>query len=138
MLNEGADTDTVTLQLALGKYGAKRPTAAAVPKVYSERFRNRFVGQSSKADTSPQCSFEAADICVPFYIYDIKNDTKVEDIVAYIKHKTKLEVSLQKVHFEQNTGYSAYRFLIPKRYLHVFMAEDFWPPVIRFTSPIFL
>ena len=134
MLNERGTAETVTLEKASGRDRAKRPTTAAVPNVNSERFQNRFVEKSSKTDTTPRCSFEAADIRVPFYVYDVKHGTKVEDIVAYIKHKTKLEVSLQKIHCKGKSSYSAYRFLIPKRYLNTFMNKDFWPPVIKFGS----
>lgn len=101
-------------------------------KIQRRRLRNRFVGLKGKADILPQCTFKAADVNVPFYIYNVNKDTKMEDIVTYIKSKTNVEVVLRKIDMKRNKGYAAYKFLIPKHELNVFMDVNLWPAGVSF------
>lgn len=106
-------------------------------KVQRKRLQNRFVGLKGRAETSPQCSFKAADVTVPFYIYNVDIETETKDIISYIKSKTNVEVSLKKMDMKRSKGYAAYRFFIPKRKLNVFMDENLWPSGISFRKFVY-
>ncbi|XP_059054715.1 uncharacterized protein LOC131848795 [Achroia grisella] len=101
-------------------------------KVQRKRYRNRFIGLKGKAELLPNCSFKAADIDIPFYIYNVNKETRVEDIAVYIKNKTSVSVSLLKIDMKINKEYAAYKFMIPKSKLNVFMNENLWPDGIAF------
>lgn len=97
-----------------------------------KRLKNRFVGKKGKADINPDCGFKAADINIPFYIYNVDKNASIDDIDKYIKTKTNVQVSLERVNMKQNKEYTAYKFLIPKQKLSVFMDENLWPSGVSF------
>lgn len=39
--------------------------------VQRKRLRNRFIGMKGKAELIPECNFKAAEVNIPFYIYNI-------------------------------------------------------------------
>ncbi|XP_059062198.1 uncharacterized protein LOC131855009 [Achroia grisella] len=101
-------------------------------KVQRKRYRNRFIGLKGKAEILPNCTFKAADVSIPFYIYNVNKETRMEDITTYIKNKTSVSVLLLKIDMKFNKEYAAYKFMIPKSKLNVFMNENLWPDGIAF------
>lgn len=56
----------------------------------------------------------------------------VADIEKYIKCKTDIDVTLQKIDMKRKKDYSAYKFLIPKHKLSMFMDENLWSDGVSF------
>ncbi|CAK1594993.1 unnamed protein product [Parnassius mnemosyne] len=96
------------------------------------RLRNRFMAKKGKADLEVDCGFKAADVKIPFYIYNVDKNACVDDISKYIMSKTSVEVALERVNMRQKKEYEAYKFLIPKHKLSVFMDENIWPQGVSF------
>lgn len=124
-------SDVLREGLQHGDWKNKSPNEGWV-KVQRKRMQNRFIGMKGKAEVGPQSTFRAAEVNVPFYIYNVNRDTSMDDIVSYIKSKTDVDVSLKKIDMKRNKGYAAYKFSIPKQKLTVFMNEDLWPAGVSF------
>lgn len=114
-----------------GKWKEEKPTEDWI-LVQRKRLRNRFVGMKGKANTAPECNFKAAEVRIPFYIYNIDKASSMVDIANYINCKTGLEVKLQQVNMKLDKQYVAYKFLIPREKLSVFMDENLWPSGVSF------
>lgn len=100
--------------------------------VQKRQLRNRFVGMKGKADITSDCKFKAAEVKIPFYIYNIHKESCVTDIKNYIKSKTSVDVVLQHIEMKLAKDYVAYKFFIPKNKLPVFMDENLWPSGVSF------
>ncbi|KPI95839.1 hypothetical protein RR46_11552 [Papilio xuthus] len=66
-------------------------------KVQRKRLRNRFMGKTGRATIQPGNNFKAAEIKIPIYIYNVSKDVTVCDINDYIKTKTQIDVSIEKM-----------------------------------------
>lgn len=97
-----------------------------------QRKRNKFIGKKGTADVMTECKFKAADINIPFYIYNISKECPSTDIADYIKCKTGIEVSLERINMKLRKDYEAYKFMIPKSTLPIFMDQKLWPSGISF------
>lgn len=100
--------------------------------VQRKRNKNKFIGKKGTADVTSEYKFKAANINIPFYIYNVSKDCSATDITAYIKCKTGVEVNLDKMDMKQKKDYEAYKFMIPKDKLSIFMNENLWPSGISF------
>ncbi|XP_063372941.1 uncharacterized protein LOC134660983 [Cydia amplana] len=96
------------------------------------RLKNKFIGNRGKATTNPSTKFKAADIKVPIYIYDVAKDTAMNDILDYIKSKTNVAVTLEKINMRRQKDYNAFKVYVPKHKLNIFLHDDFWPEGIAF------
>lgn len=100
--------------------------------VQRKRFRNRIVGKKGTANTDPNGKFKAADINVPLFIYNVDKSTAESDIIAHVYNKTQQNVTLQKLNLKFDKGYNAFKILVPKSKLDVFLGESFWPEGVLF------
>ncbi|XP_026744669.1 uncharacterized protein LOC113506004 [Trichoplusia ni] len=94
--------------------------------------KNRFIGIKGKAMRLSECKFKAAEIKIPFYIYNVHKDASPQDINEYVFARTNVEITPEKMIMKQAKGYEAYKFLIPKDKLCVFMDENLWPDGVSF------
>lgn len=100
--------------------------------VQKRRLRNRFVANRGKAIVGPDVNFKAADIKIPIYIYNVAKDVPMCDIASYICSKTNLTVDLEKMSMKVPKAYDAYKVLVPKHKLEIFLKNDFWPEGIAY------
>ncbi|XP_073947100.1 uncharacterized protein [Choristoneura fumiferana] len=101
-------------------------------KVQRKRLKNRFMGHQGKAIVSSDTKFRAADIRVPLYIYNVSKEVSVCDIVGYIKSKSNITVTLDKVTMKMEKDYDAYKVFVPKLKIGIFLKDDFWPDGIAY------
>lgn len=118
---------------------AREPGAWKLPQksddwilVQRNRYKNRFIGKKGVAITTPECKFRAADIKVPFFINHVNKETSSNDIVDYIRSKTNLTVTMEKLKRKEEKDYDAYKMFVPKHKADLFMADDIWPEGITF------
>ncbi|CAG4975729.1 unnamed protein product [Colias eurytheme] len=90
---------------------------------------NRFIGNQGKGAVIPDNKFKAADIKIPFYIYNVDMAATSKDIADYVLSRTQVMISPEKISMKKSKGYEAYKFLIPRVKLPVFMNENIWPEV---------
>ncbi|KAJ2951694.1 hypothetical protein O0L34_g13856 [Tuta absoluta] len=119
------------LRQSTGTWKPEKPKESWV-LVQKKRLKNKFIGMKGKADIGSDCTFKAAQIQVPFYIYNIDKDSPIADITNYIKRKTDVSVKLQKIEMKLVREYVGYKFFIPKDKLAVFMDENLWPSGVSF------
>ena len=100
--------------------------------VRRKRNKNKFVGKKGTAIISTESKFKAANRSIPFYIYNVSKDCPSTVITEYIKCKTGVDVNLEKTSMKLEKEYEAYKFLIPKDTLSMFMDENMWPSGISF------
>lgn len=100
--------------------------------VQRRRLRNRFFAHTGKAILNPEASFRAAVTQIPIYIYNVAKDVPVCDIQNYIASKTEVTVLLEKVNMKIPKSYDAYKVLVPKEKLDIFLNDDFWPEGIAY------
>lgn len=100
--------------------------------VRRKRNKNKFIGKKGIADVTTECKFKAASTKIPFYIYNVSKECQPADIIEYIKCKTDIEVKLEQINMKLKKDYEAYKFLIPKETLSIFMNENLWPSGISF------
>lgn len=90
------------------------------------------MGQKGRASTAPDVKFKAAVIKVPVFISNVCKETSEQDIMSYIKDKTKEEVSLKKIKMKSDRKYNAYKLFVSKDKLDLFLNDEFWPDGITF------
>lgn len=91
----------------------------------------RYLGEKGKAETSTS-SFKAAEKMTPIFITNVHNDTVESDIVDYIKSKTQVTVSLEKINTKKILNHKAYKFFVPETKVTEFLDENIWPDGIIF------
>ncbi|CAG5036604.1 unnamed protein product [Parnassius apollo] len=57
--------------------------------------------KKGKADLELDCGFKAADVKIPFYIYNGDKNGSEEDTSKYMMSKTSVEVALERVNMRQ-------------------------------------
>lgn len=95
--------------------------------VQRKRYRNRMEGVTGRATVQPGDKFTPADLKIPLFVSNVQNDKLEKDIVDYIYTKTKEKVQLQKIKMKTKRGYNAYKIMVTKHMLHVFLKDEFWP-----------
>lgn len=101
-------------------------------EVQRNRYKNRFIGRKGVAVPSAECKFRAADIRLPLFINNVDKAASPADIAHYIKEKTQVCVSLERVIMKQNKDYDAYKMFVPRHKLTLFMDDKIWPEGISF------
>ncbi|KAJ8720777.1 hypothetical protein PYW08_006242 [Mythimna loreyi] len=99
--------------------------------VQRKRHRNRFLSKKGTC-TEIVDSFRAANISVPLFINNVHMETCEKDIIDYIKCKTNVEVTLQKIDSKQQKQYNSYKMYVPKEKLSLFLDCSLWPDGIAF------
>lgn len=101
----------------------------------SRESRERFIGKKGKAIDS-NSKFKAAVINIPLFIYNVSKETTANDISEYIKDKTQISVSPEKVSMKNSKMYDSYKIMIPKHKLSLFDNDSLWPDGIFFRKYI--
>lgn len=100
--------------------------------VQRKRLRNRFIGESGRAVTKPECNFKAAPTKVPLFIYNIDKEVSALDITHYLQNKTQMVVDVEEVSVRKDKNYAAYKIFVPKHKLPVFLDSNLWPVGVAF------
>lgn len=100
--------------------------------VQRRRHRNRL--QTSRGEAKPELDskFIAANLKVPLFINNVNKSTTAQDISSYILRRTEVEVSLEKINPRTDREYDAYKVIVPKSKLPMFMDVKLWPDGITF------
>lgn len=101
-------------------------------QVQRKKYRNRFIGQKGKAVTESKDKFKAAETKVPLFISNVNKNTSENDIIDYIRSKTKEEVSVEKVSSMKERPYNSYKLIVSKNRVDTFLCDSFWPDSITF------
>ncbi|KAL4718508.1 hypothetical protein ACJJTC_010669, partial [Scirpophaga incertulas] len=109
-----------------------RPVDDGYILVQKRRLRNRFLGKTGNAVVDTSSNFKAADIKVPIYIYNVSKETTVCDIKQYIKTKTNLDINLEKMNMRMKKDYNAFKILVPKIKVDMFLSDSFWPDGVNY------
>lgn len=100
--------------------------------VQRKRYRNRLETSKGEAIVEAENKFKAADIKVPLFINNVDKCASAIDISNYISLKTNVEVSLEKIKSKQVREYDAYKIMVPRSKLSIFMDAKLWPDGISF------
>lgn len=100
--------------------------------VQRKRLRNRIVGKMGNAAPEPNGKFKAAEIKIPLFIYNIDKSVTEEDICNHIYNKSQSHVPVQKLNMKLDRGYSAFKVMVPKHKIDLFLSEHFWPDGVLF------
>lgn len=115
-----------------GEWKAQNTRTNEWVTVQKRRYRNRFAGKTGKAAMDNSEKFKAAEIKIPLFISNVNKETAEEDICEYIKNKTSEVVSLEKIKMKKERPYNAYKMLVNKNKLEIFLDDQFWPDGITF------
>lgn len=115
----------------LGKWKLDKPSEEWT-LVQLKRLKNKIVGKMGSAATELSGNFKAADINIPLFIYNVNKSTTESDITTHVHNKTQINVSLKKIDLKIDRGYNAYKLLVPKTKLNMFLNEKFWPEGVLF------
>lgn len=63
---------------------------------------------------------------------DVDQSTSAQDISSYIMSKTQVDVILEKIKAKTPRNYDAYKVLVPKSKISIFMDVELWPDGITF------
>lgn len=61
------------------------------------------------------------------YVSRLHDSTKVEEIVEFIKIKTKLHLKIEQLHSKHRVDFKSFVIRVPTEHLSIFMKEEFWP-----------
>lgn len=100
--------------------------------VQRRRLRNRFAGKIGKAISEPEEKFKAVDIKTPIYIYNVGKEVTENDVIEYVKKRTNISISVEKVKMKVARDYNSYKIYVSKSHLDTFLSDDFWPQGIAF------
>lgn len=76
--------------------------------------------------------FKAADVKIPLFISNVNKDVAIDDICKYIKNKTTETVSLEKITMKREKPYNAFKLIVNKNKLDVFLDDQIWPDGVTF------
>lgn len=100
---------------------------------YKRQTRNRFISNQGKASSVPNSKFRAAaSRQIPLFISNISKETTEQDIMEYIRCKTKTEVTLTKILPKTNRDYDSYVLYVDSFKVSLFLNNEVWPEGIRF------
>lgn len=94
---------------------------------------NRFIARTGKANTEPEMKFKAAEIKIPLFISNVNKETSEKDICNYIKSQTDDQIILQKISMKIERSYNAYKILVNKHKLDMYLNDNLWPEGIKFS-----
>uniref|UniRef100_A0A2H1X0S8 SFRICE_041602 n=1 Tax=Spodoptera frugiperda TaxID=7108 RepID=A0A2H1X0S8_SPOFR len=96
-------------------------------EVQRRRHKNRQEGVKGKAAIRPDDKFKPAEIKLSLFLSNVHKDTSEKDIVDYIFAKTKESVSIQKIKMKIEKPYNAYKLIVNKDALSMFLSTEVWP-----------
>lgn len=96
-----------------------------------KRLRNRFISKRGIA-VEIDSKFRAANVQVPLYIYNVSKEVSMDDVDNYIKKKTDIPVTLEKINMKSMRQYDSYKVFVPKQKIDIFLRDDFWPEGIAY------
>lgn len=96
-----------------------------------KQLKYRYSGKSGVA-RDLEFNFRAAEKKVPVFITNIHSETTKEDIIKYIRSKTRESVLLQKINIKKQTDHSAFKFYVSEAKLSMYLDEKLWPEGIIF------
>lgn len=99
---------------------------------YKRRLNDRFIGNKGKAPAIRESNFKAADIKIPFYIYNVDKGASEKDVADYVLNKIQVVITPVKSSMKLQKDYIAYKFMIPRDKLTVFMDENLWPEGVSY------
>jgi hypothetical protein len=91
----------------------------------------RFLGRKGCANVS-EGKFRAADPKVLMFITRVHKETTEKNIEEYVHDKTGEYIKLQKLSIRKEKGHCAYKFLVAKNKLDLFLNESLWPHGVIF------
>lgn len=101
--------------------------------------KNRFEGKIGKAKVDGNSKFRAADTMIPLFISNVAKETTPQDVSDYIFNKTKLIVKPRKINMRKERAYNAYKILVPKHKVSIFVDNDLlWPDGISFRRFVYI
>lgn len=96
-------------------------------EVQKRRHRNRMEGIRGKASIKPEDKFRPADLKIPLFVSNVHKNTSENDIIDYIFTKTNENVILQKIKMKTEKSYNAYKMLVTRHKLELFLNDEIWP-----------
>lgn len=96
-------------------------------KVQKRKHRNITEGITGKAKVISSDKFKPADLKIPLFISNVHKDTLEGDIVRFIFSKTKENVLLQKIKIKTKREYNAYKMIVSRNKLDLFLNDEIWP-----------
>lgn len=100
--------------------------------VTSRKKQSRFVGRKGTANVDIATKFKAADVKIPFLLYNVSKDVNSEDISNYVKDKTQVIVVPERIEMKHFKEYHSYKILIPKHKIDLFENDNMWPDGVFF------
>ncbi|XP_026330950.1 uncharacterized protein LOC113238327, partial [Hyposmocoma kahamanoa] len=83
--------------------------------------------QCGTAPTGPNFLLRPAVPTTLLYLSRLHYSTKSEEIVEYIRHKTKYTLRVERLESRRNVNFNSFVVRIPTEHLSTFMKEEFWP-----------
>lgn len=109
-----------------GEWKKEEPTREWV-QVQRKRHRNKTDDVRGKAIIKSDDKFRSANIKVSLFVSNVHQDTTEKDICDYILSKTKENVLLQKIKMKQQRGYNAFKIIVARHKLNLFLNDELWP-----------
>lgn len=88
--------------------------------------------QMGKAPIMANSNFRAAVSLIPLFITNVSKDATEKDIIQYINEKIDVLVIPHKIKMKTERSYSAFKVLVPKNKLSLFLDDCLWPDGITF------
>lgn len=99
-----------------------------------KKLKDRFIGTRGRATID--LKFRAADIKIPLFISNVDKSVSESDIHSYIMSKTQSHVDIEKIVMKKPKEYDAYKILVPRYKLHLYLDDNLWPEGISFRKYI--
>ncbi|KOB68676.1 Mutant cadherin [Operophtera brumata] len=109
-----------------GEWKSENPRQEWI-EVRRRRYRNRTEGITGKATIKPSDRFKPADIKIPLFISNDHKETSEKDIAEFILSKTSEKVFLQKTKMKTLRDYNAYKMMVTRHKLDLFLNDEIWP-----------
>ncbi|KAJ8704161.1 hypothetical protein PYW07_013455 [Mythimna separata] len=131
MSNDNVNADKMSMADVLRQGGNWKASNTKQEQEWKEfqrrKLRNRQEGVKGKAAIRPEDKFKPADIKVSLFLSNVHKDTSENDIVEYVLSKTKEKISLQKIKMKTEKPYNAYKIIVNKEALNIFLNSEVWP-----------
>lgn len=97
-------------------------------EVQRKRYRNRVIeGVRGKAEILPEEKFKAANLKIPLFVSNVHKETSEKDIIDFIFAKTRESIFLQKIKMKNDRPYNAYKMVVTRHKLDMFLNDQLWP-----------
>uniref|UniRef100_A0A2A4JA45 Mutant cadherin n=1 Tax=Heliothis virescens TaxID=7102 RepID=A0A2A4JA45_HELVI len=99
--------------------------------VKSRKKHSRFVGKKG-TNVDSTSKFKAADIKIPFLLYNVAKGVSSADIASYVKEKTQVDVVPELIEVKHSKEYASFKLYIPKQQIDLFEKDNIWPEGVFF------